>query len=54
MVLDDGVGGVEDHTRGDSGEKAVERLFIQPGESFLVRTLPEGSAFYELRSVEFS
>ena len=45
---------VEDHTRDDSGEKAVERLFIQPGESFLVRTLPEGSAFYELRSVEFS
>ena len=24
------------------------------GERFLVRTLPEGSAFYELRSVEFS
>ena len=37
-------------------QKALERLrlFIQPGESFLVRTLPEGSAFYELRSVEFS
>ena len=31
-----------------------QAFIIQPGESFLVRTLPEGSAFYELRSVEFS
>lgn len=45
---------VEDHTRNDSGEAAVERQFVSPGESFTVRTLPEGSVFYELHTTQLA
>lgn len=39
---------VEDYTSDDSGEAAVERQFLTPGESFTTRTLADGENFYAL------
>lgn len=39
---------VEDYARDASGETAVERQFLSPGESFTTRTLADGESFYAL------
>lgn len=41
---------VEDYARDASGETAVERQLLSPGESFTTRTLAEGESFYALHT----
>lgn len=41
---------VEAYTRDSSGETAVERQLLSPGESFTTRTLAEGESFYALHT----
>ena len=41
---------VEAYTSDSSGETAVERQLLSPGESFTTRTLAEGESFYALHT----